>query len=60
MKKFINAFKELRHYKKTFGREMKVNLVWLSREDYNIERYEVFFGYSDRFLTNHLKTEIVI
>ena len=49
MKKFIESFRELRHYKKHFGREMKVNLVWLSRSSECADRYVVLFGHSDRF-----------
>lgn len=59
-----NAMREFRDYqiklKKADATELKINLVWWDREQCGINKFVVMTGHSKEFLTNKLKTEIVL
>jgi hypothetical protein len=63
-KKLRSAMQEYQDYriklKKANADELKINLVWWSREICGINKFVVMTGHSKEFLTNKLKTEIVL
>lgn len=63
-KKLRSAMQEYQDYqvklKKANADELKINLVWWDREQCGINKFVVMTGHSKEFLTNKLKTEIVL